>query len=78
MVGLVTGLGWQPGVISSLAQTTPLTLPVGVQDVVKLVQAGLGEDVVLAHIKNMGASYTLSADQPGPAWARRSGSAVYP
>lgn len=44
------------------AQTAP-NLPPGVQDVVKLVKAGLGEDVVLAHIKNAGAFYSLSADQ---------------
>src|ERR1019366_1422047 len=33
------------------------------QDVVKLVKAGLGEEVILAHIKNSGAFYNLSADQ---------------
>jgi hypothetical protein len=44
------------------AQTAP-SLPPGVQDVVKLVKAGLGEDVVVAHIKNAGASYNLTADQ---------------
>jgi Family of unknown function (DUF6600) len=38
-------------------------LPPGVQDVVKLVKAGLGEEVVLAHIRNTGAYYSLSADQ---------------
>jgi len=41
----------------------PPNLPPGVQDVVKLVKAGLSEDVILAQIKNAGASYNLSADQ---------------
>lgn len=45
-----------------VAQTSP-DLPAGVQDVVKLVKAGLEEDLVLAHIKKTGASYSLSADQ---------------
>jgi hypothetical protein len=39
------------------------TLPPGVQDVVKLTQAGLSDDVILSQIKNNGASYNLTADQ---------------
>ena len=62
VICLVTSLVWAMTAISGLAQTAP-SLPPGVQDVVKLVKAGLGEEVVLAHIKNTGASYTLSADQ---------------
>ena len=62
LVCLVAGLVWSITAINCLAQTTP-TLPPGVQDVIKLVKAGLGEEVVLAHIKNTGATYTLSADQ---------------
>jgi hypothetical protein len=45
------------------AQTTPPALPAGVQDVVKLTQAGLSEDVILSQVKNAGASYNLSTDQ---------------
>jgi hypothetical protein len=45
------------------AQTAPPGLPPGVQDVLKLSQAGLGEDVILAQIKNTGATYNLNADQ---------------
>src|ERR1017187_9719104 len=62
LVCLVAGLVWSITAINCLAQTTP-TLPPGVQDVIKLVKAGLGEEVVLAHIKNTGATYILSADQ---------------
>jgi hypothetical protein len=59
---LVAGMVWQTTTVNCLAQTAP-SLPPGVQDVVKLVKAGLSEEVVLAHIKNAGASYNLSADQ---------------
>src|SRR5215469_3111800 len=45
------------------AQSTTPSLPPGVQDVVKLVKAGLNEDVVMAQIKHVAASYNLSADQ---------------
>src|ERR1035441_6298515 len=62
LICLVAGLVWAMTASNCLAQTTP-TLPPGVQDVIKLVKAGLGEEVVLAHIKNTGATYTLSADQ---------------
>ena len=53
------------GGFNSLAQTqTPtVTLPPGVQDVVKLAQAGMGEDVILAQVRSAGAAYNLSADQ---------------
>ena len=59
---LAAGLMLQTATVNCLAQTAP-SLPPGVQDVVKLVKAGLSEEVVLAHIRNAGASYTLSADQ---------------
>lgn len=62
VAGLVAGMVWQTTTVNCLAQTAP-SLPPGVQDVVKLVKAGLSEEVVLAHIKNAGASYILSADQ---------------
>jgi len=45
------------------AQAAPPSLPPGVQDVLKLSQAGLGEDVILAQVRNAGATYNLSADQ---------------
>jgi len=38
-------------------------VPPGVQDVVKLSQAGISDDVILAQIKNTGAFYNLTADQ---------------
>jgi hypothetical protein len=39
------------------------SLPPGVQDVVKMKQAGLSDDVILSQIKNSGATYSLTADQ---------------
>jgi hypothetical protein len=39
------------------------SLPPGATDVVKLVKAGLGEDVVMAEIRSKGASYSFTADQ---------------
>lgn len=59
---LVSGLLWSWLTFAGLAQS-PASLPPGVQDVIKLAKAGLGEPVVLAHIKNTGAFYNLSADQ---------------
>jgi hypothetical protein len=62
LMGLVAGLVLTLTAIHCPAQT-PATLPPGVQDVVKLVKAGLGEDLILAQIRNAGAYYNLSADQ---------------
>jgi hypothetical protein len=45
------------------AQTPAPSLPPGVQDIVKLSQAGLSEDVILTQVKNAGATYNLNADQ---------------
>jgi hypothetical protein len=45
------------------AQQPPSNLPAGVQDVVKLTKAGMSEDVILAQVKNAGATYNLTADQ---------------
>jgi hypothetical protein len=39
------------------------SLPSGVQDVVKMKQAGLSDDVILSQIKNSGATYNLTVDQ---------------
>lgn len=44
------------------AQAQP-SLPPGVQDVVKLAHAGMGDDVILAQVRSAGASYALNADQ---------------
>jgi len=59
---LAAGLLLQMTAVNCPAQTAP-SLPPGVQDVVKLVKAGLGEEVVLAQIRSTGAYYNLSADQ---------------
>jgi len=61
-VGLVAGLMMRLSGLDCSAQTAP-NLPPGVQDVVKLVKAGLEEEVVLAQIRNTAAYYNLSADQ---------------
>ena len=39
------------------------SLPPGVQDVLKLTQAGIAEDIILNQIKNNAATYRLTADQ---------------
>ena len=62
VAALAAGLYLQAFRVTCPAQTVP-ALPPGVQDVVKLVRAGLDEDVVLAHLRNAGAFYNLSADQ---------------
>ncbi len=59
---LAAGLVLQTTAINGWAQAAP-SLPPGVQDVVKLAKAGLGEEVILAQIRNTGAYYNLSADQ---------------
>src|ERR1039458_9380735 len=48
---------------SASAQTPPMALPPGVNDVVKLAHSGIGDEVILAKIKNDGASYNLTSDQ---------------
>lgn len=45
------------------AQTQPVSLPPGVQDVVKLAHAGLSDEIILTQIKSTGAMYNLTADQ---------------
>ena len=42
---------------SASAQPPPVALPPGVDDVVKLAHSGIGDEVILAKIKNDGASY---------------------
>jgi hypothetical protein len=58
----IAALCWSSGGLAN-AQTPAVNLPPGVQDVVKLSQAGLGEDVIMAQVKNAGATYNLNADQ---------------
>ncbi|MGA2865029.1 MAG: DUF6600 domain-containing protein [Verrucomicrobiota bacterium] len=60
---LAAGLALQLPGNRCQAQTAAVNLPPGVQDVVKLVRAGISDDVVLAQVKNTGASYSLTADQ---------------
>jgi hypothetical protein len=62
VICLVAGLVLPMTALNCPAQTAP-SLPPGIQDIVKLVKAGLSEEVVLAHIKNTGTNYSLSADQ---------------
>ena len=42
--------------------TPPANLSPGLQEIVKLAQAGMSDDVILAYIKNSGTSYKMSAD----------------
>jgi len=48
------------GANSGFAQTA---LPPGIQDVVKLSQAGISDEIILSQIKNNQATYNLTADQ---------------
>jgi hypothetical protein len=52
-------IGWfcLHGASSVHAQTTPANLSPGAQEVVKLSQAHLSDDVILSYIKNSGVSY---------------------
>ncbi len=47
---------------ASNAQTTPANLSPDLQNIVKLSQAHMGDDVILNYIKNSGKAYSLSAD----------------
>jgi hypothetical protein len=58
----ITGMFWNATNAFSGDAAPPPNLSPAVQEVVKLAQAHLGDDVILAYIKNSGASYTLSAD----------------
>jgi hypothetical protein len=57
--GLAAAVLLGAGANSSSAQA----LPPGVQDVVKLTQAGITDDVILSQLRNAGANYNLTADQ---------------
>ena len=64
---VVGGLSWS--VVTARAQsspttgTTPPTLAYGVPQVLQLVQAKVGDDTIVAYVKNSGTSYGLNADQ---------------
>ncbi len=49
--------------VLSLDVVNAQSLPPGVQDVVKLKQAGLSDDVILSQVRNSGATYNLTAEQ---------------
>jgi hypothetical protein len=57
-------IGWMclTGASASHAQTIPANLSPGVQEVLKLSAARMSDDIIVAYIKNSGASYRLSAD----------------
>ena len=58
----LTGLVWSASTV--LAQNSPVPqLAYGVPQVLQLVQAKVGDDTIIAYIKNSGNSYGLSADQ---------------
>jgi len=64
LVLIMAIIGWLclKGADSAHAQTTPANLSPGVQEVVKLSQAHMSDDVILSYIRNSGVSYNLSAD----------------
>lgn len=59
---LVVGcLCWNGGTVGS-AQSAPATQSPQLQEVVKLTQAKMSDDVIVSYVKNSGATYNLSAD----------------
>ena len=71
MLALAPGLSAQdapppnaaPAADPAAAPAAPVELPPGAQDVVKLTQAGLNEDVIIAQVRSAGFIYRLTADQ---------------
>ncbi|MGA2557713.1 MAG: hypothetical protein ABSG04_15705, partial [Verrucomicrobiota bacterium] len=61
-VGLALGWLCWSGQGVARAQTAPANLSPALLDVVKLAQAHMPEDIIIAQIKNSGATYSLSAD----------------
>lgn len=68
LIGIfLNGTGWL--VTDAAAQTSSnppaasADLPAGVQDVVALTKAGMGDDLILAKVTQAGMSYNLTADQ---------------
>ena len=58
---VIAWLCWNGGVTSH-AQSGPATQSPQLQEIVKLTQAKMSDDVILSYIKNSGAAYNLSAD----------------
>ncbi len=58
----IAGIFWNASNAFGSDAAPPAHLSPALQEVVKLAQAHLGDDVILAYIRNSGASYTLSAD----------------
>jgi hypothetical protein len=58
---VIAWLCWNGGVTSH-AQSAPANQSPQLQEIVKLSHAKMGDDVILAYIRNSGASYNLSAD----------------
>jgi hypothetical protein len=52
-----------PAAAAAEPSAIPADLPPGAQDVVKLTQAGLNEDVIVAQVRSAGHIYRLTADQ---------------
>ena len=48
---------------TALGHAEPQPLPKGVQDVIQLTQAGIGQDIILRQIKSTRSHYDLSVDQ---------------
>jgi hypothetical protein len=59
---IVAGMFWNTSNAFGNDAAPPANLSPALQEVVKLAQAHLGDDVITAYIKNSGASYALSAD----------------
>jgi hypothetical protein len=49
--------------ILSINVLSAQSLPSGIEDVIKMKQAGLSDDVILAQIRNSGTTYNLTVDQ---------------
>src|SRR5580693_9945851 len=54
-------IGWL-GCCAGRAQTPPPALSPDLQEVVKLAQAQMSDDIITTYIRNSGKNYTLSAD----------------
>ena len=57
-------LFWSAGASGNAQEATPtVNLPPDLQEIVKLGQAQMGDDVIVSYVKKSGKSYVLSADQ---------------
>src|ERR1700722_5471277 len=57
----ILAIGWL-GCCAGRAQTPPPALSPDLQEVVKLAQAQMSDDIITTYIRNSGKNYTLSAD----------------